>query len=133
MPRYRIHVDEVRQLRREYVVEAEDEAAAREYAAAGETVAESDDGRYVVVDRHIIEVTSQLPSLCVILESEPYGRETFDHYSDLDEMLEAVERMVQTSLDNTAADGIARTVGITIIPPSGPEESDDATADYAPG
>ena len=75
----------------------------------------------------------RVPSLCVILESEPHGRECFDHYSDLDEMLAAVKRMVRSSLETTSDDGIARTVGIAIVPPADPEDSEDAPDHHSPG
>ena len=90
MPQYRIDVDEVRRMRREYVVEAEDEAAAREYAAAGETVAESDDGRYVVVDRDITEEGITLVPL-VTYEIEQYELHTSKYRVEACSAAEAIE------------------------------------------
>lgn len=55
MPRFRIPVEEVRRMRREFIVEADDEETARERAEAGETEWESDEGHYVVVERYVTE------------------------------------------------------------------------------
>ena len=92
MPQYRIDVDEVRRMRREYVVEAEDEAAAREHAAAGETVAESDDGRYVVVDRDITEEGITLVPL-VTYEIEQYELHTSKYQVEACSAAEAIEKL----------------------------------------
>jgi hypothetical protein len=66
------------------------------------------------------------PKLCVILESSRHGRECFDHYADVHEMLVAVYRLLESSMECFARDGIERTVGIAILPPE-PEETDNAT------
>lgn len=223
MPRYKVPIEEVRRIRRDLIVEAEDEATARERAEAGETAWESDDGRYDVVERTVAEegvalisehtyvveqyllyslkyhvsaeseaeavwkvldeqvshldesleyveaaadygisaddepelcrelaefdihvkdvipsireitqipddavpkktALSERPHLRVILDSEPYGRECFDQYETLDEMLAAVKRLVEQSQSQFAVDGIERTVGIAVVPQS---NSDD--------
>lgn len=89
--------------------------------------------------RSIVEIPPEpqaprSPTLCVVLESEPYGREAFDHYADLDDMLAAVKRMVRSSQEQTAVDGIERTVGIAITPPSNDDEDfEDATDDLTAG
>jgi hypothetical protein len=62
------------------------------------------------------------PNLCVVLESEPHGRESFDHYNDLDDMLAGVKRLVERSIECYAVDGIERTVGIAIISSEDEEE-----------
>ena len=60
-------------------------------------------------------------TLRVVLESEECGREHFDSYDDLDEMLDAVKRLVQSSVDCATDDGIERLVGIAVVPKSGNE------------
>ena len=57
-------------------------------------------------------------TLRVVLESEECGREYFDSYDGLDEMLEAVKRLVESSADCAADDGIERLVGIAVVPKS---------------
>jgi hypothetical protein len=52
----------------------------------------------------------------VFLESDLYGREFFDGYESLGECAEAVARLVGSSLKQTQQDGIARQVGIAIVP-----------------
>lgn len=67
------------------------------------------------------------------LESEPHGREHFDHCETRDEILAAVNRLVEESIHQFAVDGIARTVGVAIIPASQSEDTDDAPDHHAPG
>lgn len=57
-------------------------------------------------------------TLRVVLESEECGREYFDHCDSIDEMVEAVKRLVQSSADCAADDGIERVVGIAVVPKS---------------
>lgn len=56
--------------------------------------------------------------LRVVLESEECGREYFDSHDNLDEMLAAVKRLVESSADCAADDGIERFVGIAVVPKS---------------
>lgn len=63
-------------------------------------------------------------TLRVVLESEECGREYFDHYDRIDEMVDAVRRLVESSANCTADDGIERLVGIAVVPKS--EYVDDA-------
>ena len=51
-------------------------------------------------------------TLRVVLESDQHGREYFDHYESLDEMLEGIRRMVESSLP----DGVERLIGIAVVP-----------------
>ena len=51
-------------------------------------------------------------TLRVVLESEEHGREYFDHYQSLDEMLEGIRRIVESS----PSDGIERLIGIAVVP-----------------
>ncbi len=73
------------------------------------------------------------PRLRLLLESDLHGREYFDHYPHFDAMLAAVRRLVQSSIEHAARDGIERTVGIEIISPSDPEDSDDAPNRHVTG
>lgn len=57
-------------------------------------------------------------TLRVVLESDECGREYFDSYDSLDEMVEAVKRLVQSTADHAADDGIERLVGIAVVPKS---------------
>lgn len=57
-------------------------------------------------------------TLRVYLESDFYGREYFDSYDSLRECIAAVARLVRSSLQQTQKDGIARQVGIAVVPPS---------------
>jgi len=62
--------------------------------------------------------TTNEVTLRVVLESEECGREYFDHYDSIDEMVDAVRRLVQSSADCAADDGIERLVGIAVVPKS---------------
>ena len=55
-------------------------------------------------------------ALRVVVESEIYGREYFDHCADTPEILETVSRLVKHAADETAQDGIERLVSIAIVP-----------------
>lgn len=89
--------------------------------------------------RSIVEIRPEpeaprSPTLCLVLDSEPHGRESFDHYYDLDDMLAAVKRLVRNSQEQTAVDGVERTVGIAITLPSNDDEDfEDATDDLPAG
>lgn len=52
----------------------------------------------------------------VYLESDLYGREFFDEYESLEECAEAVARLARSSMEQTQKDGVARQVGIAIVP-----------------
>ena len=54
----------------------------------------------------------------VFTESEAFGREYFDGNETLAECAEAVVRLVASSLEQTQQDGVARQVGIAIVPKS---------------
>lgn len=70
-------------------------------------------GREVVIlnEGKITEVR-----LRVVLESDAYGREYFDDYDNIGEIMDAVERLVKSAGDEAANDRIERTVSIAIIP-----------------
>lgn len=70
--------------------------------------------------------------LRLFLESEPHGREYFEHYETRDKTLAAAKRLVDESIHQFGSDGIARTVGIAIIPASDSEDIDDATDHHVP-
>jgi hypothetical protein len=55
-------------------------------------------------------------SLRVVLESEAYGREFFDNFDDMGELLQAVKRLVKNAVDESAQDGFERVVSIAIVP-----------------
>jgi len=56
--------------------------------------------------------TTHETALRVVLESDEHGREYFDHYGSLDEMLEGIRRMVASA----PTDGIERLIGIAVVP-----------------
>jgi hypothetical protein len=62
--------------------------------------------------------TTNEVTLRVVLESEECGREYFDDYDSIDEMAYAVRRLVESSADCAAGDGIERLVGIVVVPKS---------------
>lgn len=57
-------------------------------------------------------------TLRVVLESDECSREYFDHYDSIDEMVDAVRRLVESSAGCAADDGIERLVGIAVVPKS---------------
>ncbi len=59
--------------------------------------------------------TSEL-TLRVALESEVHGREYFDSYDNMKEVMQAVELLVKSAIDETAHDRIERAVSIAIVP-----------------
>ena len=56
-----------------------------------------------------IEITLRL-----VLQSDDYGREYFDHHDTVDEMLENIRNLI----DFAAQDGCERLVGIAVVPVS---------------
>jgi hypothetical protein len=60
------------------------------------------------------EKTDDEVALRVVLESELFGRDYFDDYETLDEMLVAVKNIVESSANQK--DGIERTVAIAVVP-----------------
>lgn len=62
--------------------------------------------------------TTNEVTLRVVLESEECGREYFDHFDSLDEMVDAVRRLVESSVGCAKDDGIERLVGIAVVPKS---------------
>jgi hypothetical protein len=59
--------------------------------------------------------TSEL-TLRLVLESEIYGREYFDNYDNMTEVIEAVSALVKSASDEAALDGIERAVTVAIVP-----------------
>jgi hypothetical protein len=55
-------------------------------------------------------------TLRVVLESEIHGREYFDHYDNMTEVIEAVRVLVKSASDEAANDGIERAVTVAIVP-----------------
>lgn len=52
----------------------------------------------------------------VALQSEALGREFFDSYESLDEIVAAVRRLVESSAEQTSEDGMERIVAVAIVP-----------------
>ncbi len=50
------------------------------------------------------------------LESEALGREFFDNYDSLDEIVAAVRRLVESSAERTSEHGMERVVAVAIVP-----------------
>lgn len=57
-------------------------------------------------------------SMRLVLESEPHGREYFDHHDTLAELFESLKRLVTDSASAAADDGIERLVGVAVVPKS---------------
>lgn len=55
-------------------------------------------------------------TLRVFLESEPHGREFFDGYDTIEELVGAVKRLTLRADAETEKDGVERIVGIAIVP-----------------
>ena len=53
-------------------------------------------------------------TLRLVLQSDDYGREYFDHHDTVDEMLESIRNLI----DLAAQDGGERMVGIAVVPVS---------------
>ena len=51
-------------------------------------------------------------TLRVVLQSDAYGREYFDHHDTIDEMLTSIRNVI----DLAAQDGSERMVGIAVVP-----------------
>ena len=62
------------------------------------------------------EGTPNEVALRVVLESDEYGREYFDHYENMEEIIKAVGRLVETCADEFTHDGVERVVGVAIVP-----------------
>jgi hypothetical protein len=73
------------------------------------------------------------PKLCLVLESEPHGRESFDHYVDIHEMLAALYRLLISASGFVARDGIERIVGIAISPGSESKDTADEVDHHSAG
>jgi hypothetical protein len=54
----------------------------------------------------------------VFIESEPFGREYFDEYESLDDCAAAVARLTGTCIREAEIDGVARQIGIAVVPRS---------------
>ena len=52
----------------------------------------------------------------VFIESDLYGREFFDSYETVEECAAAVARLTASALQETQKDGVARQVGIALVP-----------------
>lgn len=55
-------------------------------------------------------------TLRVVLESELHGREYFDHYESLAELLAGHRRLVKRAAKEASKDSIERIVAIAIVP-----------------
>ncbi len=55
-------------------------------------------------------------TLRVVLESEIHGREYFDNYDNMTEVVEAVSALVKSASDEAGLDGIERAVTVAIVP-----------------
>jgi hypothetical protein len=93
MPRYQVHVDEVRQIHRSYIVEAENAGSARELAATGETITEVDAGKYVVVERHVIDTPALIPQHTY--EIEQYELHTMKYRVEAGSEAEAIQNLLE--------------------------------------
>ncbi len=93
MPRYQVHMDEVRQIHRSYIVEAENTGSARELAAAGETIAEVDEGTYVVVERHVVDIPTLIPQHTY--EIEQYELHTMKYRVEAGCEAEAIQSLLE--------------------------------------
>ena len=51
-------------------------------------------------------------TLRLVLQSDDYGREYFDHHDTVDEMFESIRNVI----DLAAQDGCERLVGIAVVP-----------------
>ena len=51
-------------------------------------------------------------TLQLVLQSDDYGREYFDHHDTVDEMLESIRNII----DLATEDGCERLVGIAVVP-----------------
>jgi hypothetical protein len=60
--------------------------------------------------------TSEEVTLRLVLESEIHGREYFDHYDTMAELLGAHRRLLKQAAKGAAKDGIERIVAIAIVP-----------------
>ena len=60
--------------------------------------------------------TDQEVTLRLVLESDVHGREVFDHYANIAELMAGHRRLVQRAAQQTAADGIERLVAVAIVP-----------------
>ncbi len=52
----------------------------------------------------------------VYLESDLHGREFFDEYDSVDDCAAAVARLTVSAIKETLRDGVARQVGIAVVP-----------------
>ena len=64
-------------------------------------------------------------TLRVVLESELHGREYFDHYDTLAELLAGHRRRVKRAAKESAKDNIERIVAVAIVPADYYGEDDD--------
>ena len=55
-------------------------------------------------------------TLRVVLESELHGREYFDHYDTLSELLAGHRRLVKRTAQEASKDSIERIVAVAIVP-----------------
>ncbi len=55
-------------------------------------------------------------SLRLVLASDLYGRDYFDCSDDLRELLEDFRRLLASTCESTASDGIERAVTIAVVP-----------------
>ncbi len=94
MPQYRIQVDELQRVRREYLVEAENADAARDLAETGETIKEKDDGLPDVVERFVVPDTLvEIPQHTY--EIEQYELHTMKYRVEACSEAEAIQSLLE--------------------------------------
>jgi hypothetical protein len=55
-------------------------------------------------------------TLRLVLESEVHGREYFDHYDTMSELLAGLRRLLKRAAQEASKDGIERIVAVAIVP-----------------
>lgn len=102
---YTVLVDEIRQLRREYTVEGDSEDEARDRAAAGETLNETDVSRYSVMERNVIPGTLHQRQV-QLYEIEQYELHTMKYRVEAASLAEAIALRLEGAGD-AVADSLA--------------------------
>jgi hypothetical protein len=62
------------------------------------------------------EGTANEVALRVVLDSEPTGREYFDEYDSVEELIQAAERLVKNACKLAVHDGIERIISVALVP-----------------
>lgn len=55
-------------------------------------------------------------TLRLVLESEIHGREYFDHYGTMTELLAGLRRLLKRAAKEASKDGIERIVAVAVVP-----------------